>query len=42
MQSLVLTALLALIIIYHYAIIGYLHFPEHFVVDIDDDEGDAG
>ena len=35
-QSIVLTAILALIIIYHYAIIGHLHFPAHFDVGEDD------
>lgn len=42
MQSLVLTALLAIIIIYHYAIIGHLRFPKDFVVDVDGDEENAG
>jgi hypothetical protein len=39
-QSIVLTAILALIIIYHYAIIGYLAFQQHFVFEQDNNNGD--
>lgn len=42
LQSLVLTAVLALIIVYHYAIIGYLQFQHHFVVDMEGDNSNSG
>ena len=36
-QSIALTALLALILVFHYAIVGYMRFQQHFDVDDEDD-----
>ncbi len=41
-RSIILTAVLALILVYLFSIIGYIFFKDDFLVTVDDDVGEEG